>query len=307
MSNANFPGQGNWDNGQGDSFQNAPIGSVPGAIIAGGTKRGRRRHTKTVGRGSSTRMRWLFLLFAGAVGLLGVLVTVAPSNKVYVARSSGAISALTLVDDTKFEVVQLDKDAVEPNSFSGTSADSVKAQVLDAIDGAWFLYPVPAGQQLRATMLTTSGQLANPLLPDERLISITARASNAVAGSIKPGNFVDIYVSDPNGLTGVLGQNVEIVAVSLLPEQLDSVAQQQFNDPDKSLSDFVSSQSIGGTYVVRVKANDVAKYIAADTAGKITLSLYGSGATPFAAIPSDMYQAICGANSAEPACVRAGS
>jgi Flp pilus assembly protein CpaB len=206
---------------------------------------------------------------------------------------------------SQFSFVKLAPDAVEPDAFSGDSETAVREALEAAIAGKWFLYPVPAAQQIRSTMLVSTGELSVPLTVDERLISITARASNAVSGSIRPGSLVDVYVSDSDGLTGVLGQRVEIVAVSLLPEQFESVAQQQFNDPAKTLSDFVSTQPVGGTYVIRVRAGDVARYIAADTAGKITLALQGTDAATFSPTPTDLRGTICG-GSPDPICLRDG-
>jgi len=287
-----------------------PGGPNPAAqVLAPATKgrRGRRgRGGDMPGRRSASSMRWLFLIFAAAVGVLGVLVTAAPSAQTYVIRSKAAVAPLTALDKSQFEIVGLDPRAVEPDTFSGTSSADVERRFMDAIADTWLLHPLGQGQQVRASMLVPAGDLAVPLAADERLISISARAANAVAGSITPGSIVDVYVSDSNGLTGVLGQAVEIVSVSLAPEQFDSVAQQQFREPEKSLSDFIGPQPVGGTYVIRVKASTVVSYIAADTAGKITLTLHGSDSQAFVPTPTDLLQTICGIENTDPACVRAG-
>lgn len=300
MSNNDYQNQGF------GAFPGGPLGATPTPVVAT-KKRGRRsRGGEAVPpRRSASSLRWLFLIFAAAVGVLGVIVTVSPAATVYVARSTDAIAPLSGVTISQFSFVELAPDAVEPDAFSGDTEEEVRTALEAAIADKWFLYPVPAAQQIRTTMLATTGELAVPLAADERLISITARAANAVSGSIRPGNVVDVYVSDGEGLTGVLGQRVEIVAVSLLPEQFESVAQQQFNDPDKTLSDFVANQPVGGTYVIRVRAADVGRYIAADAAGKITLSLQGAEAETFASTPTDLRSTICGA-SVDPICVRDG-
>lgn len=283
-----------------------PLGGQPQVLTPKG--RGRRRKADTGTRRSASSFRWLFLFFAAAVGVLGVIITTAPSQKVWVVRSldDRPVAALVAIDPSMFTLVEVDPLAVEQDTFNGEDAEAVKSSFVAAIAEKWFLYPMPGGQQVRKSDLVPSGDLSTPLAADERLVSITARAADAVAGTIRSGSVVDIYVSSGDGLTGVLGQGVEIVSVSLAPEQFDSVAQQQFQDPDKSLSDFVAAQPIGGTYVIRVNAADVARYIAADTAGKITLSLQGSESRVFTPVPTDIISTICGTGSTEPACVRVG-
>jgi len=254
--------------------------------------------------------RWLFLFFAAAAGLLVMFVANPQKQTTWVVVTESPVAALTEIGDKAaadvFEAVEIPSEAVEPDTFSGTDKNAVVTEFLGALEGKWFLYPVPAKQQVRKTDMVTGNDLEKPLGPDERLISISARAADAVAGRILPGAVVDIYVTDGNGLTGALGQAVEIVGVSLAPEQFDSVAQQQFQDPEKSLSDFSANQPVAGTYVIRVRADDVARYIAADTAGKITLSLRGGDARIFSPTPVDIYSTICGENSVQPACARNG-
>lgn len=283
-----------------------PLGGQPQVLSPKG--KGRRRKADAGTRRSAASFRWLFLVFAAAVGILGVVITTTPDDTVWVVRSNddSAIMALVEVDPAMFSIVAVDPLSVEKDTFNGASQEEVRQAFVAAISGKWFLYPVPAGQQIRRSMLVPSGDLAEPLAADERLISITARAADAVAGTIRTGSVVDVYVSSPDGLTGVLGQAVEIVSVSLAPEQFDSVAQQQFQDPDKSLSDFVPNQPVGGTYVIRVNAADVARYIAADTSGKITFSLHGTDSRGFSPVPTDLATTICATAPSAGVCARAG-
>lgn len=290
-------------------FPGGPMGGAPQVLTPKG--RGRKQRRDRGPRRSAATFRWLFLFFAAAAGLLVMFVANPPNEKTLVVVTRSQIAPLTGVDSdvdagTMFAIVEVPSESVEPGTFSGVDRAAIRTEFLKALDGHWFLYPVPEKQQVRKNYLVPSGQLETPLAPDERLISISARAADAVAGRIRPGSVVDVYVSSADGLTGVLGQEIEIVSVSLTPEQFDSVAQQQFQDPEKSLSDFVANQPVGGTYVIRVKADKVASYIAADTAGKITLSLRGDEARVFSPAPVDIYATICGENSVEPACSRGG-
>lgn len=289
-------------------FPGGPMGGAPQVLTPKG--KGRRQRRDRGPRRSAAMFRWLFLFFAAAAGLLVMFVANPQKQTTWVVVTESPVAALTEVGDDAaadvFEAVEMPSEAVEPDTFSGADKNAVVKEFLGALDGKWFLYPVPAKQQVRKTDMVASNDLEEPLGPDERLISISARAADAVAGRILPGAVVDVYVTDGNGLTGVLGQAVEIVGVSLAPEQFDSVAQQQFQDPEKSLSDFSANQPVAGTYVIRVRADDVARYISADTAGKITLSLRGGEARIFSPAPVDIYGTICGENSVQPACARSG-
>jgi Flp pilus assembly protein CpaB len=300
MSNNDYP----------QAFGAGPFGGaanqgMPPTIAQPKGRRGRKSKRNEPGRKSSSNLGGLFLLFAAAVGILAIVVTAAPGKKTYVVRAKDAIAPLVALDKTQFDVAAVDPAAAEPDALQASSAKEAQSALDGAIAGKWFLYPVGAGQQVRASMLADSGVLATPLKEDERLVSITVDVANAVAGSVHAGNRVDIYVSDQDGFTGVLGQGVEIVAVSIQPEQFASAAKQQFDEPGKTLSDFIPDQPVGGTYVLRINAGEVAKYVAADTAGKITMSLHGKDAASFAPAPVDLRQAICGINSNEPACARA--
>jgi Flp pilus assembly protein CpaB len=305
MSNNDYPNQPFG----GQPFGGMPPGSMPpGGIptIAQGKKSRRGKRSDAGPKRSTSSFGWLFLVFAAAVGLLAVIITASPEKKTFVVKAKDAIAPLVAVEESQFEIVGVPSEAVEPETLAGASEEEARKSLTDVLADKWFLYPVGKGQQIRSSMLVSTGTLATPLASDERLVSITVNVARAVSGSVRTGNLVDIYVSDNNGLTGVLGQGVEVVAVSLQPEQFESAAKQQFDQPDKNLSDFIPEQPVGGTYVLRVKAADVARYVAADAAGTITMSLHGSEAQRFTPAPTDLIQTICGAASTEPACVRVG-
>lgn len=288
MTDNNYPQAGGFG-----AFPGGPMGVAAPPVVA--TKKGRRSAKReTRQRRSPSGLRWLIIVFAAAAGLLGVLVTLSPAQTAYVVRTAGAVTALTPLSEDQFTVVAIDPEAVEADTINATTEADARAALAAAIADKWFVYPVPAGQQVRISSLVTSGELAVPLAVDERLLSITARVPKAVAGGIRPGNLVDVYVSDGDGLTGLLGYGVEIVSVSLAPEQLDSAAQQQFDEPEKTLSDFVPSVPVGGTYVIRIQSADAARYIAANTAGEITLVLQGADAVGAPSTPVDLRGAICG-------------
>lgn len=281
-------------------------GAMPYSMPAA-APRGRGRRDKGPTRRSAARMRLLFLGFAGILGLLAVLAITGSAQVTYVARLSTDRPALAQLTPPDVEIVAFrDATAIEPDTFSGASVDAVRNDVDAYLEGKWLSQSAAKGQQLRTTMLSASGVLSSPLAPDERLVSIGARASRAVAGTLRVGDRVDVFVADSEGLSGVLGQAVEVVAISIQPDSFDSAAAQQLTEPDKSLDDYVPTEPIPGTYVLRIKATDVTKYIAADSAGTIYLALRGEGAEDAVVLPADLIEAICAGPDAStsPTCDR---
>jgi Flp pilus assembly protein CpaB len=272
------------------------------------------RPTRRRGRGGSggvtrrgVRLQLtLFLVFGAAAGLLAVFITTGSDPVTYVARAEQALAGGQILDVETWggiDVVPLPPEAVEPGAFSGETVSEVLDLLRSSITGEATLYPVAAGQQLRPEHFTGygSGAPIRGLMPDERQISITARAARAVAGTIRPGDRVDVYAVTGDGVAGLLGQNVEIVAVSLPPDSLESAAAGQIDSRESNLSDYVPSNPIGGTYVLKVKAGDAVRYFAADTGGTIYLAIRGTDALDTQVDPTNATIAIC-AQSASAAC-----
>jgi Flp pilus assembly protein CpaB len=304
-----YPNSQGYGPGPGAGFGGAMPGGAPvGVPYPAAAPAGAGRNKKQKGSGSEkgptkrsvSTMRWLFLGFSAVLSLLVVLVLTSNSSVTYVARLNKDMPALVNVGRDDIDVIAVrDKAAIEPNAFTGSSEKDVRDQVEQFSDGKWLSQPGYTGQQLRSTLLVASGELSTPLAPDERLISVSARASRAVAGTIRVGDRIDVYVSGREGLTGVLGQNVEVVAISIQPDSFESVAAQQINEPEKNLGDFVPVDPVPGTYVLRIRAADVAKYLAADTAGQLHLALRGTDAVDEAVpLPADLIEAICGVGPA---------
>ena len=248
--------------------------------------------------------RKLFLVFAVLVGLLAVLAVTNTGSKSYVARTSAPVNAFTEITESLIEVVALDSSAVEPDTWSGDSEKSVKERVLTEIVGKRTAIQLGAKQQLRISMFVDRVQPSTPLLADERLVSISAKASAAVVGSIRAGDRVDVYGTTAQGLSGLLASDIEVVAVSVAPQQLDSVSQEQINNKDKTLAELVPGDPIPGTYVLRLRSGDVSKVISADSGGSIYLSLRGADAGITDTSVSDITTAICSTNRSVPSCNR---
>ena len=271
---------------------------------AKGKKSKSKDKTKTTRRVVSTQ-RKLFLGFAVVVGLLTVLVATSANKGTYIVRTTDAIGALQSIDQSHLETFAVDDAAVEPTAWSGPDARKLMTEVLAAIASKRTSLPIGAHQQLRPELFSTQIETSSPLSPDERLVSISARASAAIVGSLKPGDRVDVYAATTAGLAGLLGSDVEVVAVSITADQLDSASQQQVTQKDKQLSDLVPGNPIPGTYVLRVNAADVARFVAADAGGKVYLSLRGADAGVTPVTTTDIAATLCsGANASNAACQR---
>jgi hypothetical protein len=145
-----------------------------------------------------------FLIFGAAAGLLAVFVATGSEPTTYVARAEQGLAAGQILDLETWggiDVVPLPPDAVESGAFSGETVEEVLDQLRSTINGEATLYPVSAGQQLRPQQFTGSGSgtPVRGLQPDERHISVTARAARAVAGTIRPE-----LTSMPSPATGLL-------------------------------------------------------------------------------------------------------
>lgn len=300
------------DGYEGGEF-NGPGGApnpYAGPGFATETKAGKKRKKGGADNGKATRrvvstQRRLFLVFAVVAGLLAVLLTTQSSKTTYVARSTQAISSLQSFSDSFIETVAIDPNNVEPTAWTGSDSKKLLAAVLEAVSGKRTALPIGSHQQLRPELFSSALEPSVPLGADERLVSISARASAAIIGTLKEGDHVDVYGAATSGLAGLLAANIEVVAVSVTADQLDSASQEQINQKDKQLSDLVPGTPIPGTYVLRVKSSDVARFIAADAAGRIYLALRGATADITPEVTVDIQAALCaGANAATPACQR---
>lgn len=260
-------------------------------------RRRRREHTGTTRKRVSTQFT-LFIAFSMVAGLLGVFLVTERGPVTYVARVKAPLAAGMVVEfgqASRIEVVGIPKEAVEPGTFSGPDGEAVVEKLRSDLAGQQAIYPLSIGQQLRPEFFTGvgSGLPDRALSPDERQISITARASRAVAGMIRSGDRVDVYAVTNGGVSGLLGENIEVLSVSLPPDSLENAASAQADQKENGLAQIVPTIAIGGTYVLKVKAGDVARYFAADTGGSIYLALRGTEALNSPVEPTNALMAVC--------------
>lgn len=274
-------------------------GGVPlagGAPLAGGgakpkkSKKSKKpKKPKKVKSGETKIFRILAVMLASvAVVTLFTLNSGNDLEYVYVITAGENIAPRIAVSDSSHTPKKIEEVFLEEDTIYAETAEKA-LEMLVEFESLTYSHPVYKGQQIRKTMLTTS----DGLRPDERLVAVSAKAVRAVAATVKSGDRVDIYVSRSDGLTILLGQAVEVVAVTLDSSQLDSIAAEQLTNPDLKLSDYTAGSPIGGTYILRVPAKDVAKYIASDVAGILTLSTRSSSGVYEEPVAVDIYGIIC--------------
>lgn len=279
-----------------DYYMNSPRAPLAGVPL-GSTKKPKK--SKKVKSGETKVFRILTVLLAGvAVITLFTLGFGDNGNYVYVVVAEDNIASRIEVKNGSYTTKKVEVANLETDTFSAvTSAEALAT--IESLGTMMYSHPVYAGQQIRKTMLTAMDNLK----PNERLVAVRAQAVRAVAATVKSGDKVDIYVSDANGLTILLGQDIEVVAVTLEASQLESIAAEQLTNPDVKLSDYASTNPIGGTYILRVPVGDVAKYIASDIGGVLTLSARSSVGVYTAPVTVDIYGILC-PDSITPQCVR---
>ena len=123
------------------------------------------------------------------------------------------------------------------------------------------------------------------------------------------GDKVDIWAGlASGGAINLVATNIEVYAVSLSQEQLDSVSNALVSNPSGKVTTLLPSAPMPGSYVLKVKTIDLPKYLAISNAtsngGRIFLTLRAADALDTAAIiPIDAHAVLCGART-DTICVR---
>jgi Flp pilus assembly protein CpaB len=300
-SNPGFPGTAS-----GFPPPAAPAAAVPPVAAAPGADKPR----KAKSPGSPRRFALLAVvvsLLAGVV-ILAALGGATSEDKVYVLRATQNLNVTLDVTSAEIQAAAVSAEDVEPGAITGSSAEEVIARANGTQSGTdnadWSVvgkrprYPVFTGQQLRPEMFTTAnGSVGLTLDDNERLISVSVPASNALSGALKVGDRVDIAVAAGSDFTGLVAENVEIVAIQAGDDVLRSASQQQANSTELGPNEVLPSNPIPGTYVLRVPVSRAVPVIAADATGNLYLidRTATAGASPNAAV--NIFDAVCSSPS----------
>lgn len=272
---------------------------VPGTPQKGGK---RRRKGGKDGQAPTKRVvdrqKVIAALFALIVagGLAGQQYLSKAPN-LYVVRVSSDVPAMTQVTPGMLTSTAVTANLLEPGAISAPSAAQALAAAAKITAHGHTQYPLHAGQQLHSDEFSTDGQLlAAPLAPDERLLSISGNVASSVAGTIRPGDHVDVLAvaSSGSGMSGVIASDVPVVSVTVSQDQYNNASSQQSGaDRTKKASELLPADPIPGIYVLRVKASQMTALTVADATAKVYLAYRGQGATVTDNTPQTVQQAIC--------------
>ena len=259
-----------------------------------------RKRKGRVDRTTKRRVKYQFLIatFFAILAIFGYIFVSTDSGSLsYVVRVDDSIPSGFVITDSvfdKFSVVALPSEVIEENAYTDNDPQKLIDLLYKNILNETTLYPLLKGQQIRPDYFTGVGTgLPNRnLAPDERQIAISLSASRAIAGTVKSGDIVDVFVV-VDGNTGLLAQNIKILSVSLPQSSIDSVAASQLQSQDSNLSDYIPNDPIGGTYIIVVKAEDVSKFFAAENSGILYFALRNQDSLPIKSFTITEKDLIC--------------
>lgn len=271
-------------------------------------KRGRGKNKdakpgKTPSKRLASRQFVFAAVFALAVGG-GVAYTASSggSTGTWVAVAGGPIATNSVIDDNLITAREVSTEQLQPGAVVGASQGEAVTKAAEALKGVRSQYPITANQQLIPDQFGLVVNLGTPLAQDERLVSFRATVAASVAGSVKPGDRVDVFAS-AGEVAGPIAMNVPVVSVTVSEDRYNSVADQQAGDKNARPQDLLPGDPVPGTYVVRVKADQVGKLVAADGGGKIYLAYRDPEASDVTVPPTTVKEAICeGGGAGSQAC-----
>lgn len=256
----------------------APGYGTPPPIATPTGKGSKRKNDKAPTKRSSSLLGILAAGFALVMALLLVVFLFSGKSSTFVVRSAVAMQPLVEVQGSQVEAVEVPQEAIEPGTISAPSAAEALSKAQELLAGKWLRYPIGEHRQLRADDFVNYGELSTPLQPDERMISVVAKAPNAAAAEVRPGDFVDFYNVDQNRGAGLVASNIEVISATIQPDAFDTIANEQMQSPTVTLDTSVPGTPIPGTYLIRVKASDVPRFAFTSVNGTLYVSLRPKGA-----------------------------
>ena len=276
MDNLSSPGQG--------SPQMAPKGS-------------RSKADKQITKRAVSIQKRIFIVFAVLVALLLVLALTASKPTTYVLRAKSNVPALTALTKDQIELVAIDSSSIEEGSLSNTDKAKLVEIFTSTVLNKKNKFELFKNQQLHDSFLASS------LADDEQLISISAKSGDSVVGKIIAGDRVDIWAGlSSGGAINLVATNIEVYAVSLTQEQLDSVSNALVSNPSGKVNTLLPGTPLPGSYVLKVKTIDLPKYLAISNGtsggGRVFLTLRSPDALDTPSInPIDAHAVLCGART----------
>jgi Flp pilus assembly protein CpaB len=248
-----------------------------------------------------TNRLFVIAIFAiAAIAFLIVVVGTGDGSQKWVLVSNQPIRARDAIDVDLFDAKQLSEDAVVAGAITGDTEDAVDRKLKElAENGATAQYPLPRGGQLSESLISTETELARPLGENERLISFPGSYDVTLAGNIKVGDRVDMYVVGDNTtpVANMLVPDVEVVGIALPEAQVSSLYQRQVaaaeNGEDLSVAEVTPADPIPGVFTVRVDQSDATAIAVAAQHANIVLVYRGSDAATAVVDPLDLITVLC--------------
>lgn len=212
--------------------------------------------------------RFALLLGIVAAAVVGLLAYGSTAPETYVVRVTQDLPAGQVLDASQhLEAVASTDDLAETGAFEGATADAALQVATEEIDGLRVQYPMSAGEQVHADNFATTWATSSEMKPNERLMSISATVSDAVAGQIRAGDRVDIAAS-ADGVAGVVFSDIEVVAVTVPEDRLEQVTPP---NEDDTTGEGTAGNPIPGIYTVRVTDQQSSRLYAVDANAELAL------------------------------------
>lgn len=226
----------------------------------------------------------IFALIAGVVVVF--MLTDEPAHQ-YVVRTTTDVPAGTALSAGLLEATALPNDAIEPNAFTSDTGEAALEEALEELEGTVTQFPLPAKSQIRSDQFGFQATLGAGLAPNERLVSIRATVSTAVAGGLSVGDHVDIFGAT-DGRSRIVAYDVPIMSITVSEDGYNSVADQQAADPELRPEDALPADPVPGIYVVKVPAEILPTIINWNESASLYLAYRGADAISIPVEDSDL-------------------
>jgi Flp pilus assembly protein CpaB len=278
-----------------------PSGPVPGGAPMSGMPLPGSAPQAPSKRKAPTR-RVLGLQRSLAVGLAVVTIAVfalaglgTTEDDAFVIRAAVSVAELNEITADMVEIVPVSSRFVEEGALAASDRATLETQAAGLL-GQIARYPIARGQQLRPGMFSgPTGELVS-LGADERLVSIPASLANAVAGTLRPGDRVDVIaVERREGIAGVIATNIEIVSIRLDADQLYNLSGEQTGPGGREIrpDELQPAEPIPGMYTLRVPVELMPLIAVASAMGELHLFYRGTGSTDLAPASVSLAEHLC--------------
>lgn len=219
-------------------------------------------------------------LFAIIVAVVAVVVFSGSDTDTYVVRAKNNIGAATPIVPALVEVAPANAEDLPADALVAPGQKAAQ----DLVNTEFAKSPrarnaISAKQVITKSMFGPDLSLSTTLVKGERLISIPATVSAAVAGQISAGDHVDVLgvatdtAGAPDTQVKVLATNVPVMGVTVSEELYNQAAGKQATDGSGAASSTVlPGQPVPGIYVLKVPATTAVTILTAAQKGKLFLA-----------------------------------